>query len=182
MLRCLGGALAVFGVACGPGGYAGPAALPPPEGQSSPDGIPIVQPAPPPDTRNEGQVVVDLLAQGGYTCIAEESRWSCTSQSTGKWPVYVSYVPEQTGQVTIWFDSYEYRAFAQPCPRFVDALKDLRNEQDSFSVSCDDKGQMFRMNTALSYENLDPNAWMKNHESRRASAWKLLDSIGAVRK
>lgn len=177
---------ALMASACGPARYAGPAAIDPPEGQSSPDGIPIVQPAAPepePDTRTPGQVVVDILVSQGFACDAEESAWRCVPPSAKDWQLYVSFLNEANGTVTIWYDSYYARAFGQRCNRYNNAMRDLANTQFQFSVSCSDETQLFRMNTAVTYgPDLDVTGWANDHVQRRFDSWKLLDSIGAVRK
>lgn len=155
------------------------AACRPHGGFVSQPGGPTPGPQPAPDTRNEGQMIVDLLTGGGYTCNVEETRWQCQS-GTVTWPLYISYLATDN-PVTIWFDSYQNRAFARPCANFTDAMKDLANNTD-FIVSCDDTTQQFRFNTYFSYAaGLDVTQLLAHHDEQRQNAVKLLDSVQAIR-
>jgi hypothetical protein len=134
------------------------------------------------DTRNEGQVIVDILGSMGYACTAEEALWTCTPPSATWW-LTVSYVREEHGGTTIWFDSYATRAFAKPCSRFTAAMNDLASTTHAFSTTCDDGTQMFRYHTAVVYgPELDVGAWVASHLEQRLRAHNLLKSIGAIRK
>lgn len=139
------------------------------------------QPEPPADTRNPGQVIVDIITSQGYACTAEENRWACMAPG-GNWQMYVSYIPTDN-PVTIWLDSYTNRAFARPCAEFTNAMNDLVHTGDWFMATCDDSAQQFRFNTRFSYRpDSEVMTWVKNHESHRSTSWTLLDSIKAVRK
>jgi hypothetical protein len=134
------------------------------------------------DTRNAGQVIVDILVSQGRTCEVDDAnaRWVCTVPGS-TWPETVQYVPKDDGQVTIWFDSFLDRAFARPCAKFVDAINDLNDPASSFTASCDDTAKNFRLNTAVVYgPELDVMAWVQNHEAKRADARNKLNSIHAI--
>jgi hypothetical protein len=134
------------------------------------------------DTRNAGQVIADILVSQGYTCNVQDTAWECMSAGS-QWPVYVSYVPQEDGSTTIWFDSYLERAFAKPCDGFANAITDLAAPTASFTASCDDTSKKFRMNTAVVYGgDLDVMAWVHDHESRRASGAQNLRGIHALSK
>ncbi len=151
-----------------------------PVAATEPAGEPAA-PEPVVDTRNQGQVIVDILTTQSYVCSIEETRWSCMPPG-GNWPMYVSYVTTDD-PVTIWFDSYTARAFARPCAKFTNAMADLAHAGDFFTASCDDTTQQFRFNTRFSYlADTDVMAWATNHQNRRTTAWTLLDSIKGVRK
>jgi len=137
----------------------------------------------PVDNRNSGQVIVDIMQARGYACTVQDSRYDCTPPGDG-WQLAVSYViDENTGGNTIWFDSYANRAFAKPCSRFTAALNDLVTPEHSFSTTCDDGSQTFRFNSAVTYgPEMDVDAWLASHLDRRANAFKLLSSIGAIRR
>lgn len=168
--------LALFLLACGPGaiqplpaGYTGP--TPPPAAEPPPD-------EPPP---NAGQRVVATLGTLGYTCAAEDTRWSCSSANTS-WPFYVSYSQTTPELVSIWLDSFEFRAFGKQCPEFTNALKDLSNGRD-LDVTCDDGSQQFRFRTYFPFaDNLDLAAWLRAHEQHRSEGVRLLATIDAIRK
>lgn len=131
------------------------------------------------DTRNAGQVIVDIMASQGYTCTMYELNWECSAPGS-TWPVSVSFV-EQEGATTIWFDSWLERAFAQPCSKFAFAVRDLADAQGSFEASCDDGRKMFRLNTAVTYgADLDVMGWLHDHEARRLQAGMNLRSIRAL--
>ena len=141
-----------------------------------------VNPAPAVDNRNAGQVVVDILAQQGYTCTPEETRWSCTVPNDPSWPFYVSYVTQDDQSIVIWLDSYAFRAFGHPCEQYTNHMNDLAVPGDGFAASCDDSSQQFRMNTALQYNNLDVPSWTQNHLGHRATSLDLLKKAHAIRK
>lgn len=140
---------------------------------------PTPAPEPPPDTRNAGQVVVDIMINNGYACTVQETRWECKGQEA--WPLYVSFV-DTVNPITIWWDSYEYRAFAHQCGEYAQAMKDLANGTN-FIASCDDTTQMFRFNTYAPYgPDLEVVNWAREHLNQRATSIKLLDSIHAIRR
>lgn len=162
-------------VACVPPGSPGYAPAP------QQPGVEPAQPEPAPDTRNEGQIVTDLLVQNGFACTAQETAWECTAPGNS-WQFYVSYVPVEGQATTIWFDSYWWRAFAQPCRKFGHAVTDLADTASLFSVSCDDASQKWRFNTSVQDTGgLDVVAWANNHIAKRNASYQLLNSIQAVR-
>src|SRR4051812_26112668 len=132
MMKLASLALVASLAACAPGVYSsstvatGPAVEQQPEQQAE-------QPAP--DTRNAGQVIADILVSQGYTCNVQDTAWECMAAGS-QWPVYVSYVPQDDGSTTIWFDSYLERAFAKPCDGFANAITDLAATEGSFTASC----------------------------------------------
>jgi hypothetical protein len=142
-----------------------------------------VAPEPQVDTRSSGQVIVDILQAHGHTCVAQETRYLCTAPGDA-WQYTVEYlIDPNTGANTIWYDSYSNRAFAKKCARFNNAISDLKNTEHSFSATCDDNTQTFRFNTALNYgPELEVIEWIKSHLERRAEAFRLLSSVGAIRK
>ncbi len=124
---------------------------------------------------------IQTLQSKGYTCAVEETRYVCAVPGSN-WPLTVSWVVE-TDKTTLWFDSYETRAFGQRCARYTNHMRDLASVPSSFTVSCDDTTQTFRMNTALQYsQELDLMPWVQSHLEQRASSQKLLRSAGALRK
>ena len=176
--------LALVVAACAPGMYSSqpmmasaPAADPAQQAAE-----PAAEPAAAPDTRSAGQVIADIMTSQGYTCTALDTSWECTS-SASPWQLYVSYVPQDGGQTTIWFDSYAERAFANPCANFNNAITDLAAPASAFTASCDDASKKFRLNTAVVYgSDLDVMGWVHNHEAQRASAAHNLRSIHALSK
>ncbi|NUO47797.1 MAG: hypothetical protein HOV80_02955 [Polyangiaceae bacterium] len=152
-----------------------------PDAQATDDAA-STQPAEPAvDNRSPGQVIVDIIATVGYACTAEESRWVCAKPGDS-WPITVSWV-EEPGATTIWFDSYLTRAFAKRCGSFSNAVRDLAVPDHSFTASCNDDVQNFRLNTAVVYgADLDVTGWLKVHEADRATAASLLHSVRAIRK
>ncbi len=135
----------------------------------------------PVDTRNQGQVIVDILVSQNYACETEETRWRCVAPGV-TWAMYVSFVTTEE-PATIWFDSYSARAFARSCAKFTNAMTDLVDAAAFFTASCDDTTQQFRFNTRFSYlAETDVMAWAHSHEAHRTNSWSLLDSIRAIRK
>jgi hypothetical protein len=62
-------------------------------------------------------------------------------------------------------------------------MNDLANPESWCAVSCDDKFQSFRMNTAILYgPDIDVMGWMNNHLQRRDESLRLLGSIAAIRQ
>jgi hypothetical protein len=62
-------------------------------------------------------------------------------------------------------------------------MNDLANPESAYAVSCDDKFQSFRMNTAVLYSpDLDIMGWMNNHLQLRDESVRLLASISAIRQ
>ena len=138
--------------------------------------------APPVDDRSNGQWFVDTLAEKlGIACAADGQQWQCSAP--GWWGyVVIESIDASTNASTIWMDTYQYRAFAKKCAAFTDAMADLADPGNGFSVICDDSNQMFRLSTGFTVGNeTSPAAWGNAHQNSVANAMKMLKSIGALR-
>ena len=141
---------------------------------------PQAQPEPEPvvDTRSAGQIVVDTLAQQGFTCNAEDTRWQCLAQGASVY-IYVSYFPQDDGSTVIKLDSFVDRAFAKPCHKLRYAMQDLADASNAFAATCDDSTRQIQMQTQFAYGN-DVAAWMLSHQQHTDKAFAQLNSIHAI--
>jgi hypothetical protein len=142
----------------------------------------LVQAPAPVDTRNAGQVVVDILGTLGYACTAGDMSWSCAVPpgQTDPEPLSVSFT-DDGANTRIYFETFRKRAFAKPCAQFVDHMNDLANPGDAFDVTCDDSSQTFRLRTTFNYYDTDVAAWINAHRVNRASSLALLKKSHALR-
>lgn len=128
------------------------------------------------DQRSAGQVAVDLAATAGATCTARESNWDCSLDSQ---PFGISFGTETPP--VIMFNTNVTRAFAKPCSKFDNAIKDLTTTD--FVVLCDDTDQVFRFQTRIVYRpEMDGIAWLRAHLEKVAKSLELLRSIKALRQ
>jgi hypothetical protein len=170
--------LCIVATGCPPMG--GGAYVPPPA---------TTQPAPTTDNRVSGQVFIDNIVTYGYQC----KDWSCWNPqpsrdkfSLANWQVIVAYDSTSNGPVwPVYLKSVATRAFGQQCAAFDRYLKDLTDPPNNFVVTCDDDSQQFIFMTTVNLQAgmaVDlSRQWLDQHVVNRINAFKLLDSVHAIR-